>query len=528
MVRAVLSTQWCSVKIQLVMAFLGGRNLFKAFLMLSSGSVVGKVIGFLREVLMAALFGTSVCVGAYRVAQTAMLMPVELFLTNSIEAGFVPLYARYIKDDSKKAELFLSSIVMLFLLLAAVVFLFLYLGSSWWVKILAPGMDTASKALTASMLRIMTLAVPLYILGMLLSYLEMIHGKYIAASFRSTLQSIGLISGALLAFYFKGPLFLAWGFTGAYGIYLLWILSRLRGIRILHRPTGLSWDLTKETLWTFWRCVRPVLFVPILIQGSIAVERIVASLLGIRAIAALDYAKFITETGVIIVAAPLGMVGLSTLSGLDPDLMRQKVGQIANIVLILTIPISTFILYYHTSIINVIYARGAFDQESVAITAKILFGFSIGLWAQLLSYYFIRILNAQLRNAEVLLYISISMLLDILIKFLLYKNLGPIVLGLSFSINSIVLFLLTTNALKLGKILRLSLLWMAIGTIFYVILCFIVSHYISIISHSFYLILAYGVFCLFWFLYMFLIPHLRVNIYPLVGKLHDLIISWFK
>jgi putative peptidoglycan lipid II flippase len=509
------------------MAFLGGRNLFKAFLMLSSGSVVGKIIGFLREVLMAALFGTSVYVGAYRVAQTAMLMPVELFLTNSIEAGFVPLYARYIKDDSKKAELFLSSIVILFLLLAAVVFLFLYLGSSWWVKTLAPGMDTSSKALAASMLRIMTLAVPLYILGMLLSYLEMIHGKYIAASLRSTVQSIGLISGALLAFYFKDPLFLAWGFTGAYGIYLLWVLSRLRSIRVLHRPTGLSWDLTKEALWTFWRCVRPVLFVPILIQGSMAVERIVASLLGIRAISALDYAKFITESGVILIATPLSMVGLSTLSGLDPNLVRQKVGQIANIILILTIPISVLILCYHTNIVNVIYARGAFDQESVAITAKILFGFSIGLWAQVWSYYFIRILNAQLRNTEVMLYTSIAIFLDIGVKILLYKNLGPMVLGLGVSVNSVILCFLTVRALRLGKELYLSFLWMAIGVIIYMLIHAVV-YYIGI-SQQYLLKFAnlpieLALFLLYWAIYIFIVPNLRIYIYCLfINKLRDLL-----
>ncbi|MEG3065002.1 hypothetical protein [Acetomicrobium sp.] len=53
--------------------------MFRAFLVLSSGSVIGKLVGFLREILMAALFGTGTHVAAYRVAQTAMLMPTEFF-----------------------------------------------------------------------------------------------------------------------------------------------------------------------------------------------------------------------------------------------------------------------------------------------------------------------------------------------------------------------------------------------------------------------------------------------------------------
>ena len=314
--------------------------MFKAFLMLSSGSIIGKLVGILREKLMAALFGIGTYVAAYRVSQIAMLMLFELFLTNSLEAGFVPLYVRYAKSDSKKAAAFLDGIILLFLLLAGIIFLFLYLGSSWWVKIVAPGMDDASKALTASMLRIMALAVPLYILGMLMAYLEMAHGRYLTASLRSTIQSVGLISGSLLAIYFKNPLFLAWGFVFAYLFYLLWLLYGLYHLRLLRFKTSLSLDLAKETFGAFWHSVRPVLIVPLFMQGTIATERIVASLIGSRAIAAVDYAKFVTETGVILIAAPLSMVGLSTLSGLDSDLVRQKVGQIANIVLIFTIPFS--------------------------------------------------------------------------------------------------------------------------------------------------------------------------------------------
>jgi len=347
---------------------------------------------------------------------------------------------------------------MLFLLLAGIIFLFLYLGSSWWVKILAPGMDDTSKALTASMLHVMALAVPLYLLGMLMAYLKMAHGRYLTASLRSTIQSVGLISGSLLAIYLKNPLFLAWGFVFTYLFYLLWLLSSLYNLGLLHFKATLSRHLAIETFRAFWNSVRPVLVIPLLIQGNIAIERIVASLIGSTAIAAVDYAKFVTETGVILIAAPLGMVGLSAMSGLDSNLVRQKVGQIANVVLIFMIPVSIFVACNNVDIVRILYARGAFDQESVEVTSKILLGFSIGMWAQVLSYYFIRVLNSQLRNTEVLIYTSISILIDVGIKLLLYKNFGPMVLGLGISVNSIVLWLFITCALNLYKELKYTFL----------------------------------------------------------------------
>ncbi|SIN78285.1 putative peptidoglycan lipid II flippase [Acetomicrobium flavidum] len=497
--------------------------MFRAFLVLSSGSVIGKLIGFLREILMAALFGTGTYVAAYRVAQTATLMPIEFFLTNSLEAGFVPLYVRYAKEDPKRARAFLTVTVMLFLLLAGIIFLFLYLGSSWWVKILAPGMDDTTKALTASMLHVMALAVPLYILGMLMAYLEMAHGRYLTVSLRSTIQSVGLISGSLLAIYFKNPLFLAWGFVFAYLFYLLWLLSGLRKFGSLHFRTAFSQNVARDVFTTFWRYVRPVLIIPFLIQGNIAVERIVASLIGSAAIPAVDYAKFITESGVILIAAPLGMVGLSTMSGLDSNLVRQKVGQIANIVLIFMIPVSIFLACNNIDIVHILYARGAFDQESVEVTSKILLGFSIGMWAQVLSYYFIRVLNSQLRNTEVLIYTSISILIDVGIKLLFYKNLGPMVLGLGLSVNSIVLCLFITYALNLYKELKDTFLSLAVGSLFYIVAYIFISQKLTGLSHIVHFITITSISCLYWIFYVLLQPRLRKYVYLLIGNLHNLL-----
>lgn len=497
--------------------------MFKAFLMLFSGSIIGKLLGFLREILMAALFGTGTYVAAYRVAQTAMLMPIEFFLTNSLEAGFVPLYVRYAKEDPRRARAFLAVILLLFLLIAGLIFIVLYFGSSWWVKILAPGMDDIGKNLTASMIRIMAFAVPLYILGMLMAYLKMAHGKYITASLRSTIQSVGLISGSLLAVYLKDPLFLAWGFVFAYLFYLLWLLSGLRNFGSLHFRTAFSQNVARDVFTTFWRYVRPVLIIPFLIQGNIAVERIVASLIGRTAIAAVDYAKFITESGVILIAAPLGMVGLSTMSGLDSNLVRQKVGQIANIVLIFMIPVSIFLACNNIDIVHILYARGAFDQESVEVTSKILLGFSIGMWAQVLSYYFIRVLNSQLRNTEVLIYTSISILIDVGIKLLFYKNLGPMVLGLGLSVNSIVLCLFITYALNLYKELKDTFLSLAVGSLFYIVAYIFISQKLIGLSHVVHFITITSISCLYWIFYVLLQPRLRKYVYLLIGNLHNLL-----
>ena len=73
--------------------------MFRAFLVLSSGSVIGKSLVFKRN-SNGKTFGTGTYVAAYRVAQTAMLIPIVEFLTNSLK----PVLSRYMSGMLKKIQ----------------------------------------------------------------------------------------------------------------------------------------------------------------------------------------------------------------------------------------------------------------------------------------------------------------------------------------------------------------------------------------------------------------------------------------
>src|SRR6266498_5028457 len=72
----------------------------RVFLRLVLGGMAGKVLGLLRETLLAALFGAGRVVAANRVALTATFIPVNFFTADALSAGFLPLYVRYRKEGS--------------------------------------------------------------------------------------------------------------------------------------------------------------------------------------------------------------------------------------------------------------------------------------------------------------------------------------------------------------------------------------------------------------------------------------------
>jgi len=472
---------------------------------LISGGILGKLFGVGRELLLAALFGTTAPVGAYRIAQTATLIPVNFFTSDSLNAGFIPLYTRYIKEDRSKAQLLFWELVIVLMVLTFLITGFLFISSRLWVSILAPGFDFHSIDMAVNFLNVMALGVPFYVLGALFSYLEMGNGGYKLPALRASVQNLGLIMGTLLAFWLKEPVFLAWGFTGAYIIFSFWGAIMLSRRGYLSFPTKWSWYEAKSLLNNFWQIIRPLILLPFMLQGNIAIERAVASLMGIGVVAALDYAKLLSDTGVALLAVPLGLAGLSSLSGLTPEKVVEQLEKIIPILLIFTVPFSGFIAIHSEQVVQLLYARGAFDFESVNLTKKILFGLALGLWAQVAGYMLMKALNAQFRNREVVKFMGIALGLNACTNLLLYRLLGPFTLGLGASIYGLMLFILTIKALNLVNVLVPHMFWLGLGTVFYIPIAklFHVNGWIGMGVDGL-------IFVMFWSVYILAVPKLRV------------------
>jgi putative peptidoglycan lipid II flippase len=254
----------------------------------------------------------------------------------------------------------------------------------------------------------------------------------------------------------------------------------------------------------FGKILLPLLWLPIMLQGSIAIERAVASLMGVRVVASLDYAKFITDTGTLFLAVPLGLASLSTLSRLSPEEVRASLIKMVRAMLMIIVPISMFLALNSQLIIHIIYTRGKFDLQSEKTTSMILLGLAIGFWGQIIGYVLIKALNALMRNKEVLLFMAISLGLNVIIDVSLYKFIGPLALGLGASVGGFVIFVLTVWKLKLADEIRPYLFDLGIGVLLYIPLGLLFARpgWIGFI-------IAGLKFVIFWIAYFWCVPRLR-------------------
>lgn len=429
------------------------------FLRLVLGGITGKILGVVREVLLAALFGAGRAVAANRVALTATLIPINFFTADALTAGFLPLYVQYRRESPALAAALYRGVRSLLAVFSLVLVIALLAGRDRWVDLLGPGLDDGTAAIAATMVGIAALGVPFYVQFNLYTLVGLAHDDVRLINIRASFQSIGLIGATLAAYQTGRVALLAWGFTIPYALLCAlgawWVRRRgyLRGGDgpPLRPPDRASYRLA---LRMFWRRLRPLLLIPVILQGSIAIERAVGSLLGVEVVAATEYARFVVDSCMALLAAPLGLAGLTSFARMSAGEVAGGLRRLVPPVLLVTIPLSLMLCLNSTGIVTLVYARGEFDDRAVAVSSVMLLGFALGIWAQVVGYTLVKVLNARGSNLPVAVVMAASFSAAIAVNLLAYRHWGAFTLGAASSVCGLLMFVIAARWLG---ILRFSL-----------------------------------------------------------------------
>ncbi len=351
-------------------------------------TMVSRVLGFVRDMLMASVVGTGMVADAFVVAFRFPNLFRRLFAEGAFNAAFVPLFARRLEGEGQGeavrfAEEVLAALLSFLLLLSAIAML----AMPWIVYGLAPGFaDNPEKMqLTSELTRI---AFP-YLTFMSLvalpgGILNSLH-RFTAAAAAPILLNVVMIivlAGVMLAGWGNSPetgRALVWGVSaaGLLQFLMLWIALSRAGISLrLRRPT-----ITPGVK----RLV--ALGIPGLIAGGITqinllVSTMIASLQD-GAASWLYYADRIYQL-------PLGVIGIAIGVVLLPELSRRlRSGDAAGvhssqnraleISLLLTVPAAIGLMALPFPVIQVLFERGAFGPNDTSATSHALMAFAAGL-----------------------------------------------------------------------------------------------------------------------------------------------------
>jgi putative peptidoglycan lipid II flippase len=437
------------------------------------GGIIGKLAGIARELLSAGLLGTGPIASAYRLSQAAFIIPLNGLLAESLTSGFTPNYSRERAECESRSRALFAGMHSVLLIVSSLIGLVVARFAVPWVELLAPGFETGTVQLTSKMVQVMVWAMPLYAFTSLCAAAELAAGKPRMAAARASITSFGLMVGIVFAWVAKKPILIPAGFVASYICLAAWGLKSLSKEKLRLWPTREQWTESRKGLERVWRAFRLVVWIPVVMQCHFVIERRVASVVNANAVAALDYARFISETAVLILAMPFGLAGLAAMARMDEKQFLEATWRSSRMLLFVGIPLSTAIAVHAEWVVRVVFARGAFGAESIAVTTTILRGFGIGLWAQLVGYAGVKFLNARSDNFAIVSIYVVSLGINIAMNLLLQTAMGAAALGASSAVSSIVLGLAIMA--RLGQIapLQKDLLSLCGGAFGYAALCLV-------------------------------------------------------
>ena len=419
------------------------RRLVRAGIWISALTVASKLFGVAREGMMAWAFGTSAIVDAFRLAQTAIFLLIHILTGSTLDSAFLPTFKHLLSSGRRRIAWRTVHLAGRALAIAgAILFLAVFFGRESWVRLLAPGFDPERVRLTSILLAAMAIAIPLGLASNLMIAVSNGLYRFKVPAFRALVQNVAILGGIIATLKLGSRLWL--GASIPLGLAVMIVLLAL-SLRSVPRPIARGTAKRDALIWRFFGlALVPGMALVLLEQTNLIVERVVASRLSEGSIASLDYARLLVETPIVTLGVGITQTLLPTLSDLsatgETERFRSSVRILLLACLWALLPVSVWLLSFGQDLIRVIYARGAFNEHSVATTAAALSGFAVGLWAWFGGTILQRAYYAQRRLRALLPLTAAGLGTFGLLSVLWASRMGVHGISLAFSVANVVYF----------------------------------------------------------------------------------------
>ncbi|MDP8265288.1 MAG: murein biosynthesis integral membrane protein MurJ [Candidatus Aceula lacicola] len=361
----------------------------KSTSILSLGTFGSRVLGFVRDVLLAKFLGTGFQADAFFVAFRIPNLFRDTVGEGGINSSVVPVVSEYAEKKEKKELLeFLSVVFVLAAIVLSVIVILGIVFAPIIVRAIAPGfvVDPEKLKLTIKLTRLMFpylifIGLTAYGAGILYTL-----RSFVVPAFSPCLLNISIIASVFVALKTKTDSVLCL----AVGVLIGGILQLgVQGIPIFKK--GIRFKIPKTLNHSgakkIGKLLLPRLFGSAVYQLTVFVDTFCASLamiVGAGGISAIYYSNRILQF-------PMGLFGIALASALLPSMSGfaarndfEEFKRILNFalknILLVMLPISIFLMLFSTSIIRLLFQRGEFGIYSTSITSSALLFYAIGLF----------------------------------------------------------------------------------------------------------------------------------------------------
>ena len=413
-------------------------NLIKSTGTFSFFTIISRLLGYLRDILIAIFLGTGPLADAFFVAFRIPNTFRRLFSEGTFNAAFVPSYSSIANKNRSKD--FANNIFNILIFGLFFLVLMIQIFMPFFVFLIAPGFEGQHEKMELAII-LTRITFPFLIFISLASFFSAIlnsHNKFAAASAAPIILNLLLIGVLFFGKFLNDHLvyYLSYAVTISGILQFIFLYFFVKKYFSPKLKLAIKID---NKIKNFFKKLLPSIFSSGVTQINILVGTIIASFQA-SAVSYLYYADRIYQINLAIAGIAIGTVILPQLSKYVKNNKKDKVTLIQNkaleLSLFLSIPATIALLIASEEIISSLFGYGSFSEEGVKNSARALYYFAIGLPAFSLIKVFSTFFFAR-HNTKIPFYISLaSVLLNIFISIIFFKEIGFLIIPIATSISS--------------------------------------------------------------------------------------------
>ncbi|MFQ6112230.1 MAG: murein biosynthesis integral membrane protein MurJ, partial [Nitrospinota bacterium] len=356
-------------------------------ILLTLATLLSRLLGFARDILIAGAFGAGTAADAFFVAFGIPSLLRRLFAEGALSASFIPVFTSYLVAHTKEeARELVGSATSLFALTLAVVCALGVVLAGPLVSVLVPGFagEAGKLELTVLLTRIMFPFLFFIGLSVLMSGVLNSLQHFLSPALSPAFFNMALI--AVLLFAVRGGeapvVALALAVVAGGAIQLLVQLPALGRMKMLPRPNLL---LRRPELKQIVLLMLPAAFGMAITQLNVLVDRLLASYLPPGSVSFLYYANRLVQF-------PLGTFGIAIAVAAFPTMSEQMAREeregfertfslASRLTLFIVLPAALGLILLREPIIHLLFERGEFSRATTIATSQALFYYALGLVA---------------------------------------------------------------------------------------------------------------------------------------------------
>ena len=415
-------------------------NLLSSATVFSFYTMLSRVLGYLRDIMIAIFLGTSIYADAFFVAFRLPNTFRRLFAEGTFNAAFIPSYTSEKIKGKSQGKKFADNVLTLLTLGLLIIVLVVEIFTPYVVYLIAPGFveDNVKFDLAVNLTRITFPFLAFVSLSSFFAGILNSENKFAAAAAAPIFLNLILILSLIISYYFK----LDFALNLSYGVSLAGLIQLIFLIFFaskFYSPSLILMKKVRKKVKFFLYKLLPSIFSSGVIQISILIGTIIASFQA-GAISYLYYADRIYQINLAIAGIAVSTVSLPVLSKLIKNKKNHKANEIQNrsieLSLLLSLPAAAALIIGSETIVNALFGYGSFTENDIKQTSLALRLFGYGIPAFAILKIFANFFFARDNTITPFKVSVIVVFINVVISILFFKKIGFIIIPIATTLST--------------------------------------------------------------------------------------------